>query len=984
MKNNRPSHYQVGIDLGTTNAVVAYLPCYADGSTGEAKTLPIGQWTDQGQWQELPLLPTYRYHLLAHEQALNLPMPFEYQPLPQDQIPALIGRFALKLGIENRGQGVGSAKSWLSQASRVQHSALDAFLPIGTQRQAQNSVALVSPVIASASYLNYLHHWWNAQFAEFPLAEQAVVLTLPASFDEYARDLTRQAAEIAGLPNVQLFEEPTAALSTFLNGQTRNIDTNTARYDSPGTSGVVCVVDLGGGTLDLSLVDLRANPPVRLAVGEHIMLGGDNLDAAVAQQALAQFQGERRQLSPSQWAQLLLAAQQIKEQVLADTPPEQVQLALLGRGQKLFAQQQKAVFDSELLAQQLLDGFLPTLDWDEPAQPLAPAAGVIQVGLEFAKDPAISRHILGFLRLHKLPVDMVLCNGGPLQSERFQQRLIAQFNHWSAQAWQNRTVVVLNNPNPQEAVAKGAALSAPTRSKAPQQRLVTQNAPRHLFLQVQTGDLTDAQAVCVVYRGMPEGEAKLLQQVFELRVNQDVAFVLYSSQDVCTYELGQTLEVQERWQRLPLMHTRIEWLSEHESESQQAPLDEQASVQVQLRTEVSLVGALQLSFLAQVDRTSAKQVVAQVLGHIEFAGRGKAQGVRLRADELPAQWPLVINAIEQSFGPKRLLPEGREPIAHLRRVLEQVLGPKEQWSVVCCRTLADRLLTWQRNRRRSAKHEALWLQLVSFGLRPGFGVVGDDYRLGKIAQVLEQLPGHHQHEVWLGWWLLVRRIQGGMSASEQTRLWTVHAGKCVSLCQLIQSKRMSSRGSISSSSKSASKSRSKTSQLSRKEQDLFNMAPQGMLRALSALELSPGREELAQALFKLWPKEHLGVSRSVLAWCYAQLVSRHSAGNHTEFEPLPVAIVTAQITSWLAEDWRQTPELGLACAAGAQVHATAGVDPKLREQVELRLIALKMPAEWIDSLYRSGANMASAAVNGETLPLGIRLHAASYADAKPC
>jgi len=947
--------YAVGIDLGTTNAVLAYAPMAKGLALAESKILPVGQWVSDGVWQEKPMLPTYRYHPLPDEHHLLVDLPFRFKPLEQD-FPVLFGEYAVKLGAVNPGQGVASAKSWLSQASRVHQDAKDRFLPFGTNQHAKKSVELVSPLIASASYLHYLHAWWNHCFPEFALSEQTVVITLPASFDEYARDLTLAAAEIAGLAQAQFLEEPTAAAYAWVDDNRRN---QTSKLVNPG---MMCVLDIGGGTTDLSLIDFSGPSPQRVAVGEHLMLGGDNLDSALVHTAVQQMEQDRSQklsLSPVQWSQLMIAARESKERLLGNNPPDTVSIALVGRGSALIGQQQLANLNSRLTVQSLLDGFLPMLAFDQLLEAPARAAGLVQIGLKFEQDPAITRHLLAFLRESGHNVDSVLLNGGFFNSEQLVQQIHEQFR-----LWQGADVTVLRPVQPQLAVALGAVLYAQAKqahllslisnddpNQAPS--IIGGGAARSLFLKLDdsSDEKAQSQAVCVAVVGMEESQPVVLEKEFALAVNQPVQFVLLSTAKKVNVKLGDVVVIDPAWSQLPPLQVTIT--------SDSASLNSSSTVQVKLVSEMTQVGSLALQFKAcQADLRLSDTL-------LEFAGRSSLSGARLDKTTLPASWPRVQKSIVSVYGSKNQIKahgqatlSEKEMIAQLRKSLDE-LGPKNSWNLTLCRSLADVLLQYRKNRRRSALHESFWLSTLGFALRPGHGVVGDINRLDYVEEVLEQPPAHHEHSVWFAWWTLVRRCAQGLGYNFQQRLFQTHESKIKSLMIFVEQKGKQAKKAPKKGAKQV---------LSNKEQDLKNRAPEAMLRAIASLERLRGETWFEPLLFQLHGREALGVNQQIIDWCFAQVVYRYAVS------PLPVAQVTTELDKWLLERWQTCPELGLAASLAVQVHSDFAValPESYRSAVEQKLVQDGLPNAWQLSIRAPATAQMQAILSGEGLPLGLK------------
>ena len=383
--------YLVGIDLGTTNTVLAF----ARDGKGAIELFSIDQLVAPGEVAGAPLLPSMRYHPGADELAPGeLQLPWNTLDVAGVEHVAL-GRLARALGAATPGRLVASAKSWLS------HPGVDRMAPI-LPWGADGDVAKVSPVSASASYLAHLRAAWNTSFPKQPLERQQIVLTVPASFDEGARALTLEAAKLAGLPDVRLLEEPQAALYDWLYRHRANLSEDLA------DARLVLVADVGGGTTDFSLVKVDANDGepmlTRIGVGNHLILGGDNMDLALAhlvEARMAEQAGEdatRSRLSSARLAQLTERCRAAKEQLLADDAPDHITVTLLGAGSRLIGASRKADLRRADIERIVLDGFLPLNAAQEDAK--RARAGIVEFGLPYASDPAITRHLAGFLRQH--------------------------------------------------------------------------------------------------------------------------------------------------------------------------------------------------------------------------------------------------------------------------------------------------------------------------------------------------------------------------------------------------------------------------------------------------------------------------------------------------------------------------------------------------------------------------------------------------------
>ncbi len=462
--------YHVGIDLGTTHTVVAY----ADNDHNQDLQLfQIEQLIAPGQVAAKPLLPSVCYHPAENELA-ETDIIFD-----QHGSRAVIGEAARLLGAKSKGRLVTSAKSWLSHPS-VDHNA--AILPWGNA----DNVEKVSPVDASASYLRHIRTVWNQNHPDALLENQDVVLTVPASFDEGARSLTLEAAKRAGFGHVRLLEEPQAVCYDWLRRNTGSIDS--ALKDVR----LLLICDVGGGTTDLTLIKVehtQAEPKLtRIAVGDHILLGGDNIDIALAHLVESRLQSDQSRLSAADFFQLIEQCRGAKERLLAEDAPEQQTVTLLRVGSKLVGGSRSTVLTQDEVKGIALDGFFPLTQLDD--LPDRKRSGVVEFGLPYAAEPAISKHIAAFLDLHKIASqealqgtgtvpDAILLNGGLFRSQAVTQRIVELCT-----SWRSKPLRLLENNHPELSVAYGAVSYGIARHN--KKLTIAGGAARSYFLRVET------------------------------------------------------------------------------------------------------------------------------------------------------------------------------------------------------------------------------------------------------------------------------------------------------------------------------------------------------------------------------------------------------------------------------------------------------------------------------------------------------------------
>jgi molecular chaperone DnaK (HSP70) len=436
------SRYVVGIDLGTTNCAVASVD--TERGDGAIAPFPITQVTSAGEVQALPVLPSFL--LLPTETEVSLEaMTLPWAPEP----PFTIGTMARERGSELPHRVVSSAKSWLCHKGVDRHAAILPWRGVETEPRPGEDARTVSPVEASSLYLEHIRAAWNHAHPEAPLEEQDVLLTVPASFDAVARELTVTAAHQAGLANVTLLEEPQAAFYSWL----------AARGDAwrkslrPGDAVLVC--DIGGGTADLSIIavvdDGAGNLALeRVAVGDHILLGGDNMDLALAH-AIAEQLSDK--LDPLQWRGLVHACRRAKERLLSPGAPETIAVSVLGRGSRLIGNTLRTDIRREQVERLVLDGFFPVVGRDARPQRRR-AVGLKELGLPYAHDPAVTRHLAEFLGRHATQPTAVLFNGGVMKGELLRERVTEVVGGWVGGAG---ALPALSGNDLDLAVAHGAA-----------------------------------------------------------------------------------------------------------------------------------------------------------------------------------------------------------------------------------------------------------------------------------------------------------------------------------------------------------------------------------------------------------------------------------------------------------------------------------------------------------------------------------------------
>lgn len=750
--------FLVGIDLGTTNTVVAFCELTDALENAAVELFPIDQLVGPGEVVRKPLLPSFRYHPAPGQIAQSdISLPWTNVPVEGDSELAIIGQWARDLGANVEGRQVSSAKSWLSHPS-VDRS--EAILPWA----AATDVEKVSPVIASASYLNHIRQAWNYRHPSHPLEDQEVVVTVPASFDETARRLTLEAAKLAGLDNIILLEEPQAVCYDWYSRHKNSASAQLKQVP------LILVCDVGGGTTDLSLIEAKFDNDElaldRVGVGEHLMLGGDNLDLALAHLAESRF-NQNKKLTASSLTKLIQQTRQAKENLLSGKAPETVKITMLGSGSKLLGGTKSVSLTREEVHQIALDGFFPICDFSD--LPTKRRSAMMEFGLPYVADPAVSKHVAEFLTQHQqvcktalnqtesaspsIPVGLLL-NGGAFNSDLITGRMISLLQHWCG-----HIPTQLDNPHPDWSVALGAVAFAKARRGA--QLKIGGGSARSYFLHLQEKN-SMGKALCLLAKGTEEGqEIRLNSRRFALTLGMPVRFnLLTSTHD----QISQDSKIQngvlvnidaDKFHPLPPYITTLQG-----DDSVQLQANQKQREEVQLACQLTEVGTLQMECVSTSDDNKRWLM--------EFEIRHSQQG--LTEDNIQNQPnPKLEQAkilISQIYSGNKSSADSKA-VKTLSKDLEKLLGKRDDWDFSVLRSLFDTLALGRKRRRRSEQHEKNWLRLAGFTLRPGFGDATDSWRIEQIWSLYQQGIQFRNHQGWSDWWIFWRRIAGGLNQEQQ-------------------------------------------------------------------------------------------------------------------------------------------------------------------------------------------------------------------------
>lgn len=933
--DEKPSRYVFGIDLGTTNSAV----CYVDTSVPawQVTSLAVQQLVAPAEVEARRTLPSFHYEpaegSLADD-ALRLP----WSKTKPDHA---VGFFARDDGALVPGRLITSAKSWLC------HTGVDRTTDLlpwhGTAE-----VTRLSPVEVSARYLRHIRDAWDFAHPREPLAEQDVVLTLPASFDEVARELTVEAAARAGLPRVVLIEEPQAAFYAWIYA-------NRDRWDQLVEAGQkILVCDIGGGTSDFTLIRVRRGEGGtvvfhRVAVGQHLILGGDNLDLALAHHVEKRLT-DGGKLPPRQWAVLVRLCQKVKETLLGAGAPERTTVALPGAGAKLIGGAQAVELTRDEVRALLVDGFLPRVALND--KPQVRGSGFQEFGLPYAPDPAITRYLAAFLTTHRhvtvdddpLPTDhdparpdVVLFNGGLFESPVLRDRLHEVLRDWfrdeQHSAWQP---LVLQGDALDLAVARGAAYYGMVRRGEGVR--IAAGLARTYYIGVQS---QPPAAVCLVPASVePGNEVNLTERQFELIVSRPVEFPLYVSSTRLTDRPGDLVPI-DREQMTPLPPIRTVLRTRRKNEPDTAS--------VTLHARLTEIGTVDLwcsdvererSWRLQFDVRSATQT--DVTAH---QGAGETEGF---VDE--STWQKCYDCIDNTFGDS-----GSAKPQQLVKSLADAVGlSRDDWPMSLLRRIWDTLREFEPARRRSPTHEARWLNLLGYALRPGYGVALDDWRVAETWRALQGKVVHGTAQSRSESWILWRRIAGGLGAGQQRAL----ADPLLASVRSLHRRATTGRGGAGDFSFSAQESAE-------------------LWRLLGSLELLPVpvKIELGNMLLDLWTKPKLQPVRAAIVWTVGRVGARVPV-----YGPLNCVVPADVVAKWIDQLLKQreldaTGLLAVMQLARRSNDRYRDLPEKKRLDIASRLEASGAPAHYI-ALVRDGGQLDAeeqGKVFGEALPVGLRI-----------
>ena len=924
------SRYLVGIDLGTTNCAVAFV----DTTRSRAvQHFPITQLVNEAVTAPLPMLPSFLYLPgLRDLPAGSLVLPWERE---RDYA---VGQFARVQGARVPGRLVSSAKSWLSHAGVDRNAAI---LPWGGPPE----VSKLSPVAASSRYLLHIREAWNQRMGkQFALETQQVILTVPASFDEVARELTVQAAEQAGLTRVTLLEEPQAAFYAWLA-------THTDSWQSQLTAGnSILVCDIGGGTTDFSLIAVTEGKTQlqleRVTVGDHLLLGGDNMDIALARQVEARLTKGSR-LDAQRWSTLTHLCRVAKEDLFADPNRQSVPITLAGRGSAVVGGTLSDVLSRDELERTIIEGFFPIVEADTFPRRSA-RVGLQEFGLPYATEAEIPRHLAFFLHQHTKTAgrpDAVLFNGGALTPHAIRERIVDILSRWFSSSNEDWRPTVLTSTSLDLAVSYGAAYYGLVRRG--QGVRIGGGSARAYYIGVddQNQDASSlsktVNALCLVRHGMEEGEeVHLSEPEFEVVTNQPVSFPLYASSTRMTDQPGQVLTLaQEEIAVLPAIRTVLRFGKKAGA----------VKIPVHVSARFTEIGTLEL--WCEARQTNHRW-------RLQFQLRGEGTAAPVPAPGTVSEEHVIDEAlqaeaaqlIQSVFTAGATVNSEGVTVQNLTRQLEQVLGTnKDGWPLSAIRRLWDVLWECEKTRERSADHEARWLNLIGFCLRPGFGHTTDEWRLQQLWKIYPRGPVHNNAiQCRAEWWNLWKRVAGGLSRQQQQVLYNDIAPW---LLPKLKNRIKSGRSKVG-------------------PQEIREM----WQVVASCERLTPdAKAELGEELFRTVEK---GKAADQEVWAFSRIGARaliHGPANCV----VRREVVERWVEQLLRSEWRNPETIGFAVVQLARCTGdrSRDLDEDLRQQVAEKLASLPSGERWARQVLEvvTLETKEQAQILDESLPVGLRI-----------
>lgn len=730
------SRYAIGIDFGTTNSCCAFIDLKQQKKSIEFFKIP--QLVESGEIAERTLLPSFVFIPEKHEKESGM------MALPwDDKIGYCVGELARRRSVTSPGRTVSSAKSWLC------NSRIDRKSPVLPWTQTDESIK-ISPFEAVKRILSHIRDAWNYKnpLEEQRFEKQDIVLTVPASFDDSARELTVEAAAEAGLSGISLLEEPQSAFYFWLS----NHELMWKKELRGIGSAIVC--DVGGGTTDFTLISAETTSDdvilKRTAVGDHLLLGGDNMDMSLALMAEKEYVGGTSKLGTASWAALSSECRAVKERLLSENAPEYATVTVLGRGSSIMRSAISARISREGCLNSVIDGFFPEASFEESRKQ---APGLSEWGLPFQKDPRITAHMADFIKSHlkdgSFP-DAVLFNGGVFRSDALRERMLKQLEQWAG-----RPVRLLESSDLDLAVAGGAAYFALVRTGEGVR--IGGGSPRSYYVRIGTG--SDEGYLCLIPKDlMTETVQEIKERVFSLKLDFPVSFSIFSSNRREDDLTGDIIDSSEDLTPLPPLFAVMP-----KTEKKEKTRD------VYLKSVLTEIGILELFCAAESGNGEWKLRFGVARDEInakkaEEDAAAASVGHKLDPELVERTRETVIASFDKKSA-------GRHE--NLLQEIESIWDiPREQWHISLNRLIFDALLETSSRRKIDPKSEGSWFNAAGFVLRPGFGYPLDEWRIGQAEALIPRWLQHNKEQKNRAeWHIFWRRCAGGLSGEAQRTLF---------------------------------------------------------------------------------------------------------------------------------------------------------------------------------------------------------------------
>ena len=913
----RDSRFIIGIDLGTTNIAVTYVDTYDEDRN--IKLFKIPQFSAPGEVLESELLPSF----CCFPDKKLLP---DSMRLPwKNEIEYTVGIFARDYGSAIPNRFVSSAKSWLCHAGVNRKGKL---LPWGGDIEN----ILKSPVEITSYFMEHIKRAWDSRFSKMKdldgnpcvLTDQQIVITIPASFDETARELTVESAKCAGYKNINLLEEPLAAFYSWL-------EYNSSEWaDIIKPREKVLILDVGGGTCDFSMIEMSEEGSlVRTAAGNHLLLGGDNIDIAIARIIENEWSTH---LTQGEWLSLCQKTRDAKEKLLS-TELEAIDVVLLSQGSSVIGNVKKYTLNRSLLEDLIVNGFFPVI----PVDTLSPQkkSGIQTMGLPYVSDPALTKYLLHFLKYANkvsllknnkahnglLKPDKVLFNGGTMIPDIIRKQVMNVIHKWFSEP---EEIVELSSRDLSLAVGYGASYYARTRRGEGVK--VKSGTVLSYFLKVSGNADQRDSFVCVMPRGIDENINIATPRSFSLAANCKVQFPLYSTATRLGDAPGAVINDDEELSFISSLMSVLRFGKVEKKE-----------IKAEIVTELTETGVLKIWLQSKESHHKWPLSFDIRLLSGEEDGFDAGESIILDVNRIDK----ACEVINKSFV------AGKDCVASITKDIEKILDlSKNQWPVHVLRSFADSLLNIPYEKLTSPGKEAKWLNLCGFCLRPGFGDPEDELRLKKAWKLwFNGMNNPNNPQVVAERWVFWRRVISGLKSGHQRSIYEVLRK---SICP---------KGIYSNKVKAGIQAKTE------------------MWRCMGALELLQPKQKAALGEILLLRKKRLD---SFDYWVLARLGARHLFHAPVN-NVVPGNIVSRWLDTLIKNKASNTVLLdklfALSRMAALTGDRTIDVDAKHLSATLEFLRINKTPEQWIKHLksVRKESIQEQNKILGDSLPLGLSI-----------